>query len=174
MTILGLAGYLLFLLAMLGGVALVPLGLPGIWLIVGTGLVYGLATDFASISIRLLLLAAALALVGEILEFGLGAAAARWSGASRWGMGGALLGGIGGAVLLVPVAPPIGSILGAFVGAFLGAVAAEKIRGRPWPGAYRAGMGAFLGSAAARMIKLVLAVSIAVLLAWRAGGAVFS
>ena len=136
---------------------LVPFGLPGLWLIVLGVLSYGWLTDFRTVSVGLIVLVVALALVGEVVEAWLGfRMARRYGGSSRAGWG-ALVGGLAGAVIGVPV-PVVGSVIGGFVGAFVGAALFEYTRARHSEGAVRAGWGAVLGRAAAAAVKMGLGV----------------
>ena len=140
---------------------LVPFGLPGLWLIVLGVLSYGWLTDFRTVSVGLIVLVVALALVGEVVEAWLGfRMARRYGGSSRAGWG-ALVGGLAGAVIGVPV-PVVGSVIGGFVGAFVGAALFEYTRARHSEGAVRAGWGAVLGRAAAAAVKMGLGVVISV------------
>src|SRR2546422_10180223 len=89
------------------GLALIPLGLPGLWVMVAGVVGYGWLTDFRSVGVTTIALALGLALVGEIVETWLGfRLARRYGGSSRAG-GGALGGRVGGGGGGVPV-PGIG------------------------------------------------------------------
>jgi uncharacterized protein YqgC (DUF456 family) len=158
---------LLLALCCVVGLALVPLGLPGLWVMVVGVIGYGWLTSFRSIGVATIAIVVALALSGEILEAWLGFGLARRYGGSRRAAWGALLGGIVGAVVGVPV-PIIGSVIGAFVGSFGGAALFEL----SWSGvpgtAVRAGWGAVLGRAAAAGTKIALGIAIAVLAAFAA------
>src|SRR5207244_12827238 len=97
----------LLMLCLLAGLVLVPLGLPGLWVMVAGVAGYGWLTDFRSVGVTTIALVLGLALVGEIVETWLGfRLARRYGGSSRAGWG-ALVGGIVGAVVGVPV-PVIG------------------------------------------------------------------
>jgi hypothetical protein len=94
---------------------LIPLSLPGLWVILLGIIGYGWLTDFRTLSVWFLGLAIVLAFLGEVLESWIGFRfARRYGGSSRAGWG-ALVGGLIG----VPV-PIVGSVIGGFVGAFLG------------------------------------------------------
>src|SRR5438094_1121309 len=139
------------------GLVLVPLGLPGLWVMVAGVVGYGWLTDFRSVGVTTIALVLGLALVGEIVETWLGfRLARRYGGSSRAGWG-ALVGGLIGALVGVPV-PLIGSVIGGFVGAFLGAALFEYTRGRQYETAAKAGWGAVLGRAAAAAVKLGLGI----------------
>jgi len=158
---------LLLVAASLVGLALIPLGLPGLWVIVLGILGYGWLTDFRTVSGGFLVLVLVLALVGELLESWIGFRfAKRYGGSSRAGWG-ALIGGIIGAVVGVPV-PIVGSVIGGFAGAFIGAAIFEYSLARRSGAAARAGWGAVLGRAAAAAIKLALGLAMAAAAIWLA------
>src|SRR5204862_4430080 len=95
------------------GLVLVPLGLPGLWVMVAGIVGYGWLTDFRSIGVATIAVVLGLAFLGEIIEAWLGFRFARTFGGSRRSAWGALVGGIVGAAMGVPV-PILGSVLGAF------------------------------------------------------------
>lgn len=159
---------ILLLLACLAALLLVPLGLPGLWVMVGIGFVYNWLVGTEAIGWLTLAGAAALALVGEVIETLLGARFTRRYGGSRRAAWGAVLGGIAGAIVGVPV-PVVGSMIGAFAGAFVGALVAEYTVGRAAGAATRVATGALLGRAAAVAVKVGIGCAIAawlVLAAW--------
>jgi uncharacterized protein len=158
---------LLLVAASLVGLALIPLGLPGLWVIVLGILGYGWLTDFRTVSGGFLVLVLGLALAGELLESWIGFRfAQRYGGSSRAGWG-ALIGGLIGAVVGVPV-PIVGSVIGGFAGAFLGAAVFEYSLARRSGAAARAGWGAVIGRAAAAAIKLALGLAMAAAAIWLA------
>ena len=106
---------------------LVPLGLPGLWAMLGVALLYDVVSATPAIGAWTLVGAALLAGVAEVIEFLLGGSFARRYGGSRRAGWGAILGGLAGAVIGVPV-PVLGPMLGGFVGAFLGALAAIAVK----------------------------------------------
>jgi uncharacterized protein YqgC (DUF456 family) len=152
---------ILLLLVFLVGLVLVPLGLPGLWVMLVGIIGYGWATDFRSIGVTTLVSVTALAFVGEILEAWVGYRYARKYGGSRRAGWGALVGGIVGAVVGVPV-PLVGSVIGSFAGSFFGAVLLEYIGARS-AGAIRVGWGALLGRTWAVATKTALGLVIAVI-----------
>jgi uncharacterized protein len=154
-------GLFLLLAASLIGLVLIPFGLPGLWVILLGIIGYGWITDFQTLSIGFLILAVALAVLGEVLESWIGfRLAKRYGGSSRAGWG-ALVGGLVGAVVGVPI-PVVGSVIGGFVGAFIGAAVFEYTKARHAEGSVRAGWGAVLGRAAAVAIKMGLGVAMVV------------
>src|SRR5256884_3492459 len=81
------------------GLLLVPLGLPGLWVMVAGIVGYGWLTDFRSVGVATIGAVLGLAFLGEIVEWWLGFRLARTFGGSRRSAWGALVGGIVGAVL---------------------------------------------------------------------------
>src|SRR5436189_5744225 len=143
------------------GLVLVPLGLPGLWVMVAGVVGYAWFTDFRSVGIATIVAVVGLAFLGEIIEGWLGFRFARTFGGSRRSAWGALVGGIVGAVMGVPV-PIVGSVIGAFVGSFAGAALFEYSLSRTTGTAVRAAWGAVVGRAAAAAAKIALGSLIAV------------
>ena len=144
------------------GLVLVPLGLPGLWVMVAGIVGYGWLTDFRSVGVATMAVVLGLAFLGEIIEAWLGFRFARTFGGSRRSAWGALAGGIVGAGLGVPI-PIVGSVIGAFLGSFAGAALFEYSLSRTPETAVRAGWGAVVGRATAAAAKIALGVVIAVL-----------
>src|SRR6266542_1020817 len=143
------------------GLLLIPLGFPGLWVMVGGILVYGWLTSFRSVSVALIAIVLGLAFLGEIIENWIGFRyAKRYGGSTRSGWG-ALIGGLIGAVIGVPVAI-IGSVIGAFLGSFIGAALFEYTYSSHAGVATRAGWGAVVGRAAGAAVKIALRLIIAV------------
>jgi hypothetical protein len=155
----------LFALVLVGCVALIPLGLPGTWLMLGAALAANALPGPRLVGVATLIGVAVVAVVGEVLEFGIAKRyTERYGGSPRAGWG-AIAGGLVGAVVGVPV-PIVGSVIGAFVGAFAGAYLAERSRataeGRVTHGpAARAATGALVGRAVAAALKTACGVVIA-------------
>ncbi len=144
------------------GLLLVPLGLPGLWVMVAGIVGYGWLTDFRSVGVATIMVVLGLAFLGEIIEWWLGFRLTRTFGGSRRSAWGALVGGIAGAVLGVPV-PIVGSVIGAFLGSFAGAAFFEYWLSRRTGTAVRAGWGAVVGRAAAAAAKIALGIVIAIM-----------
>ncbi len=123
--------------------------LPGCPLIFAGALLYAWHTGFAVVSWKILFVLLALTLLSEVLEKVAALIGAKRYGASRWGLIGALLGGIGGVILAGP--------LGLIFGPFLGAVVLELLHGRALTGAFRAGFGALIGMLGGVLGKLLIA-----------------
>ena len=159
----------LILLISLGviGLCLIPLGLPGLWVMVVGIIAYGWLTSFRTVSALTIGIVLVIAVAGEIIESWLGFRfAKRYGGSSRSGWG-ALIGGLIGAVIGVPIAI-IGSVIGAFIGSFIGAALFEFSASRQAGVATRAGWGAVVGRAAAAAMKIALGLVIAAIAAFAA------
>jgi uncharacterized protein len=151
----------ILIIVLLGALVLVPLGLPGTWLMVGAALVFHLAVRGAGVGLATVVGAAVLALIGELLEFSLASRYTRKYGGSRRAGWAAMLGGLIGAFVGVPV-PIVGPVIGAFLGAFLGALAGELSGGSDHRRAGRAATGALLGRVVAAAMKVALGTVMAV------------
>jgi uncharacterized protein len=160
---------LLLALVLLACVALIPLGLPGTWIMLAAAFGYGFLPGAGRVGTGWLVAGLALALVAEVLEFTVAARYTTRYGGSRRAGWGAILGGFAGAIVGVPV-PIVGSVIGAFVGAFAGAYIAERTRRSEHAAATRVATGALLGRAAAAAIKTAFGLAIAVLLIFGAWG----
>ena len=68
------AAVFLLIAASLVGLVLIPLGLPGLWVIALAILGYGWLTDFRTLSAGFILLIVGLALLGEVFESWIGSA----------------------------------------------------------------------------------------------------
>ena len=156
-----LYGALLILFALLG-LALIPFGLPGTFVILAAAFLYGLVTGFAQMTWTTLFILLAGALLAEAAEAFAGIAGARRYGSGALGIAASIVGGIAGAILGAPVGFGLGSIPGALLGAFVGAVAAEFIGGRSSGEALKAGWGTFVGRLAGTAVKGAVGVAMAV------------
>lgn len=149
---------------------LVPLGLPGIWVMIVAAFAWNWFVPTMAIGGLALGIAVALAVVAEVLEFTVSARYTTRYGGSRRAGWGAIFGGIAGAIVGVPV-PVIGSVIGAFAGAFVGALVLEYSR-REATGdsATRVATGALIGRVIAAAVKTGLGCAVAAVLlfsAWK-------
>lgn len=156
------ASLLLVLIAGLVGLALIPLGLPGLWIIILAILGFGWLTDFRTLGVGSIVTILVLGLLGEAVEAYVGFRFAQRYGGSRRAGWGALAGGLVGAIVGVPV-PVVGSVIGGFLGAFVGAALFEYSVARHSEGAVRAGWGAVLGRALAAGVKTGVGIVILVI-----------
>lgn len=159
-------GWILLAGIMLISLVLIPLGLPGTWVMLAAGVGYSMLVP-GSISWFTLIAVTVIAVVAEVFEFTLAGKYARKYGGSRRASWGAIIGGTVGAFIGVPV-PLIGPIIGAFVGSFLGALVAEYSRGSGTQASTRVATGALIGRAVASAMKVAAGIIIAVWLLWTA------
>jgi uncharacterized protein YqgC (DUF456 family) len=162
MSILALAA-LLFL-----SLLLIPLGLPGTWIMVVLAVGYDYLLPHSGITGLVIGGTVAIAIVAEVLEFTVAAKYTKAYGGSKRGAWGAIIGGLVGAMVGVPL-PIVGSVIGAIAGAFLGALAGELTGGAHHDTAARAATGAAIGRAVAMGLKAAAGVVIA---AWVLGAVV--
>ncbi len=163
MIVLEILGHLLFWIIMVGSVLVIPVGVPGTFIIVANALVFAWLTGFAELTwgtVGLLLL---VALVVEAFEFFIGAAAAGKYGGSRRAMAGAVLGGFVGAIWATPILPLVGTLVGAFAGAFAGAAVFEYSSSKDLDKSLRVGFGAFLGAIGGKLTKVAAATAMVVM-----------
>jgi uncharacterized protein YqgC (DUF456 family) len=145
------------------GIVLVPLGLPGTFVICAAALFYGLATGFAEITLKTVILLLGAALFAEGIEALAGIAGAKRYGSGNWAVAASIAGGIAGAVAGAPLFFGAGSIPGALAGAFAAAFAVELLGGKSSGEAFRAGWGTFVGRLAGTIVKGAVAVAMTVI-----------
>jgi uncharacterized protein YqgC (DUF456 family) len=146
---------------------IIPVGLPGTWLMLLAAFLYGPVAGVPRIGTITLVVLACLALVAELIEFRASLSyTGRYGGSKRAGWG-AIAGGLMGALIGLPV-PVVGSILGAFAGAFAGALVGELSTGAGGDAASKAAFGAVVGRAVATAVKCAVGVVMAV---WILGAA---
>lgn len=145
----------LLMLLLVCGWLLTLFALPGNWvMVVATALFAWLVPDADQLGIGWVLVAimAALATLGELLEFAAGALGAARVGGSKRGailaIFGSMLGGLAGAAIGTPI-PIVGTVVAAVLGAGLGALAGAML-GETWKGqsleqSWQVGQGAFWG-----------------------------
>jgi uncharacterized protein len=142
------------------------LGLPGNWIIVVAAALYAwlLPSDGRlAIGWNTVVALAALAVVGEVVEFAAGALGVSKVGGSRRGavlaLVGSMVGGVVGLVVGVPI-PIIGSLAAALifggVGAMVGAMLGESWLGRDFESSLEVGKAAFVGRMLGTLGKLIV------------------
>jgi uncharacterized protein YqgC (DUF456 family) len=156
------AYYLILLVMLAAGLFINILGLPGLWLMVGSTAVYAYVTRFPGyIGTTMLIVLVVLAALAEVVEFVAGSAGAKKAGATKKGMFGAVVGAlIGGIFLSVVPIPVISTIIGACLGAFIGAAGMELIFDTDVERAARIGFGAAKGRLAGIVLKSLFGVII--------------
>ena len=153
---------LLFALANLVGILLIPFGLPGTLLQVLAAALLAAATNGERIGWIWVGIFLAIAMFGEAADFLSGQWGTKQFGGSRSASIGALLGGIIGAMIGAPI-PLIGPIVASFAGTFAGAILGELHAQKKLEGSLKAGMGAVLGRAIGTALKFGLGILIALL-----------
>lgn len=130
----------LVLILMIGSLFLVPLGLPGVWVMV---LILLGMTVAGTVTWTTWGILAGLATLVEIGEFVLVKQMGDRHGGSSRAFWGAIAGGLVGALVGAPV-PLLGSLLGGVAGTFTGAAAVTLWETRSWDDASRVGWGVSL------------------------------
>lgn len=150
--------------ALLVGLLIVPLGLPGLWLMLAASAAYMLLVPAGGIGVGTVLVASALVVVAEVIEYTIAGRYTRRYGGSRRASWGAILGGLVGAVVGVPI-PVVGSLAGAFVGAFAGAFIGEwTVHRDERADPTRVATGALIGRAVAAAAKSGIGILVAVVI----------
>lgn len=150
---------LILAVVLVGSLMMIPLGLPGLWIIIASAVAYMLLVP-GSIGIVTIVGIVILGVIAEVFEFTLAGQYARKYGGSRRASWGAIIGGTIGAIIGVPI-PIIGPILGGFAGAFAGALLGEMSRGKEAGNAPRVATGALIGRAVAAAMKTGVGVVVA-------------
>jgi uncharacterized protein len=146
---------------MIMGVALflTPLGIPGLWIMVGVLAIGAIAGD---VGVFVIVACTLLALAAEILEFFIVQKLNVRYGGSRLAFWGAIFGGVIGVIVGMPV-PIIGSIIAGFLGSFAGAMAATLYETKRFDSAARVGWGVLIGRMWAAATKVAAGIVIFVL-----------
>jgi len=146
----------LVVLAMLVCLVLIPIGLPGLWMIIvivlGLVLAGQVSWTFGIVAAAV----AGLAELGELLvlrQFG------RRFGGSRKAFWGAVMGGMAGLFVGLPI-PLVGSLVTAFLGTFVGAGLVTFLETRSIERSTRVGWGLVLARTAAVTLKIATAVGV--------------
>lgn len=140
------------LLAGLAG-TIIP-GLPGIGLVFGGILLYGILTDFTTISIPAVAAFGGIALLAVAADYAGSFLGAKVGGGKKI----ALLGTIGGAIIGAFTGGPLGILIGAFVGGLVGAL----IEGQTHHQAFKIAALSVVGILGAAVFQFVLAAAMIV------------
>jgi uncharacterized protein YqgC (DUF456 family) len=146
--------------ALVIGLLLIPLGLPGLWLQVAASALLATAWAGAQLPWGWVLGFAALAGMAELLELLFGRWGARRFGGSNRAAWGALIGGLVGAVVGGIPIPLLGAVIMSFTGTFVGAIVGEMSARRGVTG-LRVGLGAVVGRAFGVAAKMAAGVLVA-------------
>ena len=154
---LAIVGLLLMLICLL----LVPLGLPGVWIML---LVPTVGTYFGEVGVVTFAVLIGIALVAEVAEYAVIRRTTERYGASPRAFWGALGGGLAGGIVGTPI-PVLGSLAGVFVGTFTGALLVTYAERRTARESARAGWGAVIGRTLAAGAKILAGLAIIVITA---------
>ncbi len=121
--------------------------LPGLPLVYGGFLLWGIAGHWQDYSLSTALVLGVVTVVVTMLDYWAGVVGAKKYGASAAGIWGAIIGGIFGMIFF--------SVVGLIAGPLVGAVAGELISGKSQRHAWRAGWGTFVGFLAGSFIRIV-------------------
>lgn len=142
----------LFVVGLIGIIAPVIPSLPVIWAGI---LLYGFLTGFETVSVALIAITGAMAVIGTLVDFVAQVLGAKMYGASWIGMVGAVIGSIAGFV--------VANIIGLVVGAIIGTFFAEFLRHRERIAAARAAWGTLIGFLFGIVVKVGLSIAMIVL-----------
>ena len=150
---------LIGILVMIAALLLIPLGIPGTWIMVGV-LVVG--TIQGEVGVLVLMGCLALAFVAEALEFFIVKRLNIRYGGSRLAFWGAIIGGFAGVMIGLPV-PIIGSIIAGFLGSVVGAAAATLYETRKLDKTLRVSFGILIGRMWSAVAKVGVGIVILVI-----------
>ncbi len=152
--------FVILVLVLALSLVLIALGLPGLWIMIATAVVYNLVVTPAPISWFTIICVGILGVIAEVIEFSLSGSFARKYGGSRRAGWGAIIGGMIGAFMGFPI-PIVGPMVGAFVGSFIGALAGELSVGTGGGKSAKVATGALIGRVASTAVKIGIGCAIA-------------
>jgi uncharacterized protein YqgC (DUF456 family) len=154
------------------------LTLPGNWIVVGLAAVFAWLFPVAAgrgISWGTVAVLAGVAVLGELIEFGAGAAGAAKKGASRRAVALSIIGAAVGSIVGLAVGTPIPvfgwfvlAVLGGAAGAFVGAYLGETWKGTSGDQRIAVGQGAFVGRLWGTVGKLAAGAIMLAIVIWDA------
>ena len=139
----------------------IPLGLPGLWIMIG---VVAVGAVMGHIGLTVTIITLIIATIAELIEFFIVKRLTKQYGGSKKAFWGAIAGGLAGVLVGVPV-PVIGSIIAGFIGSFIGAGLVTYAETKEMRAAHRVGWGAVLGRALSAVAKTAAGLAILVLTA---------
>jgi uncharacterized protein YqgC (DUF456 family) len=152
------AGLTIVILILFSGIFITIFGLPGTVVIVIDAFLYAWATGFDRIGLKIIALLIVIAVIAESLDFALGAAAPGQFTVSKHGVIAAVIGSIGGVIILTPFLLGLGTTMGMFLGGACGSICVDYISERRLKPAYRTGHKEFLRRILRVLIKGALAI----------------
>jgi uncharacterized protein YqgC (DUF456 family) len=144
-TLIFITSFLIMLVGLVG--TLIPM-IPGIPLIYGAFILYGLLDGWTEYSTSFMVFWGVVTTFMIFLDYYAGAIGAKRFGASAPGIWGSIIGGILGIIFL--------GFIGILVGPFVGAVVGELLSGKSHHTALRSGWGTFIGFLAGSLFKLIV------------------
>jgi len=155
--------FFLFLSVSFFGLISHVFGLPGNFIILGASILLAWYGGFHNVTVTVIIVLIALALLGELVEFVLGIYGAKKYKSSNKAIAGSIVFGIAGAVLGLPFLVGIGAVIGAFIGAFVGAFLVDLFIQKDIDSAVRSGWGAFIGRVGGTVSKAALGMAMIVI-----------
>ena len=155
----------LFIFVAVAGLISHVFGFPGNFIILADSILFGWYDGFKEVTIKILIVLLALALLGELVEFVLGILGAKKYKSSNKAIVGSIVFGIIGGILGIPFFFGIGAVIGAFVGAFVGAFLVEFLLEKNVDRAMKSGWGAFIGRLGGTFFKGAIGIAMIVIVA---------
>jgi len=156
--------YILLILIVFTGLALVTVTLPGLWVMTAAASIFSLAPHQQRLGHKTLIALVLLSLIAEIIEFSAGGAAARRAGGGRRAAIGALLGGVAGGIVGSFLLPLVLTIVGICIGSFVGAAGFELLGGGQPLQSLQVGWGAAKGRFFGVILKLAIGIVMTILI----------
>ncbi len=144
------------ILLMVGALLVIPLGLPGLWIMIG---VAAMGAIVGEIGVLTLIACVLIATIAELIEFFLVKRLTRQYGGSPKAFWGALVGGFVGVLIGAPI-PIIGSVIAGVLGSFAGAALVTYAETKELLAAHRVGWGAVLGRMLTAVAKTAAGIAI--------------
>ena len=155
----------LFIFVAIAGLISHVFGFPGNFIILADSILFGWYDGFKEVTIKILVVLLALALLGELVEFVLGVLGAKKYKSSNKAIVGSIVFGIIGGILGIPFFLGIGAVIGAFIGAFVGAFLVEFLLEKKVDRAVKSGWGAFIGRLGGTFFKGAIGIAMIVIVA---------
>lgn len=141
---------IIILVMIIGAIGTILPAIPGAPLILAAAIIYGFYEGFHKVTLFSLIILGIITLITILIDYLSGIVGAKKYGASKYGIGGAILGGIAGI--------PFG-IIGLFIGPIVGAVIGELISGKELTQSFKIGLGSFLGLIGGSLIKFAFSIA---------------
>ena len=149
------------ILIMFGALLTIPIGLPGLWIMIG---VVAVGAVMKEIGLAIVLITLLIATVAEIIEFFVVKRLTKQYGGSQKAFWGAIAGGTIGVIVGVPI-PILGSIIAGLIGSFVGAALVTYSETKEMRAAHRVGWGAVIGRALSAVTKTAAGLTILIIAA---------